>query len=142
MLARSSAAWGDRIGPHERIWLMLTTLVNVLLIMTAALVIWSSGQSSVAAMRGDPSWTNALTFVVLAFRSASLGVQGIVGKRLNTQFTSTIILTTIWLIAAACGAGRTLATRIGAAGALAVGAGIRALITLAWIVVPGKPVAS
>ncbi|KAJ7253725.1 hypothetical protein B0H12DRAFT_1202453 [Mycena haematopus] len=159
---------GDRIGPHKRVWLVLATFVQVLLTMAAALVVWKSGQSSIAAVRGDPSWTNTKTFVGLAFMSASLGVQGIVGKRLNTQFTTTIVLTTVWvelvndprlfnirekvktrdhkLVAAVAlffGAliGRALlATRIGAAGALGVGAGVRLLITLAWIVIPGKPV--
>lgn len=80
---------GDRIGPHKRIWLVSATFVQVLLTMASALVIWKSGEGSIAAIRGDPSWTNALTFVGLAFMSASLGVQGIVGKRLNTQFTTT-----------------------------------------------------
>ncbi|KAF7334314.1 Aldedh domain-containing protein [Mycena sanguinolenta] len=161
---------GDRMGPHKRTWLVLATLVQALMTMAAALVIWKSGQGSIAALRGDPSWTTTLTFVGLAFMSASLGVQGIVGKRLNTQFTTTIVLTTVWvelftdprlfkirekvktrdhkLIAAAAlflgafVARALLATRIGAAGALAVGAGIRVLISLAWIVTPGKPATS
>ncbi|KAF8217739.1 hypothetical protein K438DRAFT_1795562 [Mycena galopus ATCC 62051] len=158
---------GDRMGPHKRIWLVLATLIQVLLTMGAALAVWKSGQGSIAAERGTPSWTNVDTFVCLALMSASLGVQGIVGKRLNTQFTTTIVLTTVWvelvtdprlfklrekvktrdhkLIAAVAlffGAftGRAiLATRIGAAGALGVGAGFRVLIMLAWIVIPGKP---
>ncbi|KAJ6572085.1 hypothetical protein B0H19DRAFT_1132514 [Mycena capillaripes] len=158
---------GDRMGPHKRLWLVLSTFVQVLLTMAAALVIWKSGQGSIAAVRGDPSWTNTLTFVGLAFMSASLGVQGIVGKRLNTQFTTTIVLTTVWvelvtdprlfnirqkvitrdhkLIAAVAlfggaFAGRAILAQIGAAGALGVGAGVRVLIALAWIVIPGKPV--
>ncbi|KAK7059714.1 Aldedh domain-containing protein [Favolaschia claudopus] len=158
---------GDRMGAHKRHWLVLSTFVQVLLTMAAALTIWKSGQGSIAAIRGDPSWNNALTFVGLAFMSASLGVQGIVGKRLNTQFTTTIVLTTVWvelvtdprlfnlrqkvitrdhkLIAAVAlfvGAftGRALLGQIGAAGALGVGAGVRVLIMLAWIVIPGKPV--
>lgn len=62
--------------------------------MAAALTFWKSGQASIANERDDPAWTNALTFVGLAFISASLGVQGILGKRLNTQFgtTSTYLL--------------------------------------------------
>ncbi|KAJ7134274.1 hypothetical protein C8R44DRAFT_421074 [Mycena epipterygia] len=157
---------GDRVGPHKRVWLVLATFIQVLLTMGAALTVWKSGQGSIAAVRGDPSWTNTLTFVALAFMSASLGVQGIVGKRLNTQFGTTIVLTTIWvelasdprlfnlrqkvitrdhkLIAAVAlffGAfvGRALLAQIGAAGALGVGAGLRVLITLAWLVIPGKP---
>jgi MFS family permease len=80
---------GDRIGPHKRCWLVLSTFVQVLLTIAAALVIWKSGQDSIAAKRGDRSWTNVLTFIGLAFMSASLGIQGIVGKRLNTQFNAT-----------------------------------------------------
>ncbi|KAJ7698590.1 hypothetical protein B0H17DRAFT_927290 [Mycena rosella] len=158
---------GDRMGPHKRTWLVLSTFAQVLLTMGAALTIWKSDQGSIAAVRGDPSWTNALTFVGLAFMSASLGVQGIVGKRLNTQFTTTIVLTTVWvelvtdprlfnirqkvitrdhkLIAAVALFGgafvsRAILAQIGAAGALGVGAGLRFLIMLAWIVIPGKPV--
>ncbi|KAJ7255312.1 hypothetical protein C8J57DRAFT_1186564 [Mycena rebaudengoi] len=157
---------GDRIGPHKRSWLVLSTIIQVLLTTASALTIWKSGQGSIAELRGDPSWTNALTFVGLAFMSASLGVQGIVGKRLNTQFTTTIVLTTVWvelvtdpklfyrkkvitrdhkLIAAASlffGAfvGRALLAKIGAASALGVGAGLRVLIALSWIVIPGKAV--
>jgi MFS family permease len=84
---------GDRIGPHKRSWLVLSTFVQVLLTMAAALVIWKSGQDNIAAKRGDRSWTNALTFIGLAFMSASLGIQGIVGKRLNTQFNATRVST-------------------------------------------------
>ncbi|KAF7348559.1 Aldedh domain-containing protein [Mycena venus] len=159
---------GDRMGPHKRLWLVLATFIQVLLTMASALLIWKSGQGSIAAVRGDPSWSNAKTFVGLALMSASLGLQGIVGKRLNTQFTTTIVLTTVWvelvtdprlfnlrqkvitrdhkLIAAVAlfggaFAGRAILAQIGAAGALGVGAGVRVLITLSWIVIPGKPVA-
>jgi hypothetical protein len=57
--------------------------------MAAAIAFWKSGQPSISNARADPAWTNALTFVGLAFMSASLGVQGILGKRLNTQFGTT-----------------------------------------------------
>ncbi|KAG6829101.1 hypothetical protein H0H93_014595, partial [Arthromyces matolae] len=80
---------GDRLGPQKRIWLIAGTLLQALLTMAAALALWKSGQSSIASDRGDPSWTNTLTFVALAFMSASLGVQGVLGKRLNTQFGTT-----------------------------------------------------
>ncbi|KAJ7359729.1 hypothetical protein DFH08DRAFT_734576 [Mycena albidolilacea] len=158
---------GDRIGPHKRSWLVLSTFVQVLLTMAAALVIWKSGQDNIAAKRGDRSWTNALTFIGLAFMSASLGIQGIVGKRLNTQFNATLVLTTVWvelvtdprlfnirqkvttrdhrLMAAVALFGgafvsRAILAQIGPAGTLCVGAGVRVLIAFAWIVVPGKPV--
>ncbi len=57
--------------------------------MAAAVTIYKSGQPSVADERAFPTWTNTLSFACVAFMSASLGVQGIVGKRLNTQFTTT-----------------------------------------------------
>lgn len=37
---------------------------------------------------------------------------------------------------------RALLAQIGAAGALGIGTGLRVLITLSWIVIPGKPVDS
>ncbi|KAJ7756223.1 hypothetical protein B0H16DRAFT_1674768 [Mycena metata] len=156
---------GDRIGPQKRIWLVGATFLQALLTMGAAIAIWKSGEGSIAAVRGDPSWTNVNTFVGLALMSASLGVQGIVGKRMNTQFTTTIVLTTVWvelvtdprlfklgervktrdhkLIAALSlflGAftSRAILAQIGAPCALGIGAGVRALIALSWIVIPGK----
>ncbi|KAF7323591.1 Aldedh domain-containing protein [Mycena kentingensis (nom. inval.)] len=156
---------GDRIGAHRRVWLVGATLLQAVLTAVAAVTIWRSAQGSIAEVRGDPSWTNALTYVGLAFMSASLGLQGIVGKRLNTQFTTTIVLTTVWvelvtdprlfslrqkvitrdhkLIAAVALFGgafvaRAILAQAGAAAALGVGAGVRVLIALAWIVIPGK----
>ncbi|KAJ7465249.1 hypothetical protein FB451DRAFT_1402951 [Mycena latifolia] len=89
---------GDRIGPHKPVWLVLATLIQVLFTMIAALTVRNSGQESIASIRGEPSWTSALmiTFFALAFMSPSLGVQGVVGKALNTQF-ATIVLTTVWV---------------------------------------------
>ncbi|KAF5366814.1 hypothetical protein D9758_006551 [Tetrapyrgos nigripes] len=155
---------GDRIGAHTRIWLVTGTFIQTLFTMSAALTIWKSGQLSIADDRGDPAWTNVLSYICLAFMSASLGCQGIVGKRLNTQFTTTIVLTTVWvelvtdpklflhqrvktrdhkLIAAFClflGAfvSRSVLAAVGASGALGVGTGIRLLITFSWLFVPGK----
>lgn len=80
---------GDKIGPLRRTWLIGGTFLQALFTMTAALTIWKSGQGSIASDRGDPSWTGVLSFVCLAFMSASLGLQGIQGKRLNTQFGTT-----------------------------------------------------
>ncbi|PSR87375.1 hypothetical protein PHLCEN_2v5192 [Hermanssonia centrifuga] len=133
--------------------------------MSAALCAWKSGQGSVADSRGDPAWSNALTYVAIAFMSASMGLQGIMGKRVNTQFATTIVLTTVWcelmadpklfqlkrriisrdhkvigIVALFIGgfAGRAILDKIGAAGALGVGTGIRFLISLWWLFVPGK----
>ncbi|KAF8221588.1 hypothetical protein L208DRAFT_1327093 [Tricholoma matsutake] len=156
---------GDRIGASKRIWQICGTFTQALFTMAAAIAIWKSGQPSIASDRGNPAWTNALTFVGLAFMSMSLGLQGIQGKRLNTQFGTTIVLTTIWvelmsdprlfklrqrvasrdhktLAAVALFVGgfcsRALAGKIGAAGTLGIGVGFRVLVTLGWIFVPGK----
>ncbi|KAG6813282.1 hypothetical protein H0H92_012437 [Tricholoma furcatifolium] len=137
--------------------------------MAAAIAIWKSGQPGIANERADPSWTNALSFVCLAFMSASLGVQGILGKRLNTQFGTTIVLTTIWVelvsdprlfklrekvksrdhkLFAAVGLflgafiARALLGKIGAAGALGIGVGLRILIAISWVFIGGKKPAS
>jgi hypothetical protein len=80
---------GDRVGAHKRIWLIAGTFIQTLFTMAGAIAFWKAGQPSISNARDDPAWTNALTFVGLAFISASLGVQGILGKRLNTQFGTT-----------------------------------------------------
>ncbi|OJA14925.1 hypothetical protein AZE42_06451, partial [Rhizopogon vesiculosus] len=64
--------------------------------MAAAISIWQSHQGSVTDSRLSPAWTNTLSFVCIGFMSASMGLQGIMGKRVNTQFTTTVVLTTTW----------------------------------------------
>ncbi|KIM42427.1 hypothetical protein M413DRAFT_18671 [Hebeloma cylindrosporum] len=158
---------GDRVGPKKRIWLVSGTFIQVLFTMAAAIAFWKASQPSISNARDEPAWTNTLTFVGLAFMSASLGVQGILGKRLNTQFGTTIVLTTVWVelmtdpslfrlrqrvmsrdhrvIAAVSlflGAfvGRAILFQLSTAATLGVGVGFRMLITLAWIFVPStKP---
>ena len=105
---------GDHIGPKKRLWLVLGTFLQTLFLMGAALALWKSGQGSIASDRGDPAWTNVRTYVALVLMSASLGLQGIQAKRLNTQFGTTsmccfylnsghalidvaVVLTTIWV---------------------------------------------
>jgi len=157
---------GDRVGAHKRIWLIAGTFIQTILTMASAIAFWKAGQPSISNARDDPAWTNALSFVGLAFMSGSLGVQGILGKRLNTQFGTTIVLTTVWvelasdpglfkfrqrvmsrdhrLIAAVSlflGAfvSRSILGQIGTAATMGVGTGFRVLITLSWIFVPNKP---
>ncbi|KAF9267732.1 hypothetical protein L218DRAFT_1073831 [Marasmius fiardii PR-910] len=96
--------WGDHHGSHKRSWQIIGTFVQTLFTMAAALTIWKSGSRSIADNRGDPAWSNGLSFATLIFMSASLGLQGIQGKRLNTQFTTTskflsrsLVLTTVWV---------------------------------------------
>jgi hypothetical protein len=104
---------GDRVGAHKRVWLIAGTFIQTLFTMAAAIAFWKAGQPSISNARDDPAWTNVLSFVGLAFMSASLGVQGILGKRLNTQFGTTstslymyiliilthliVVLTTVWV---------------------------------------------
>ncbi|KAF8273722.1 hypothetical protein EI94DRAFT_1715685, partial [Lactarius quietus] len=70
---------GDRIGAKTRLWLFLGTIFQSLLTMGGAIALWQSHQGSVASSR-----------------DCSMGLQGIMGKRVNTQFTTTIVLTTVW----------------------------------------------
>jgi hypothetical protein len=97
--------------------------------------------------------------------SASMGLQGIMGKRISSQFATTVVLTSVWceLIADAklfslrkvvasrdhkilaifalfLGAflGRAIIAVIGSAGALGVATGIRFLLAFAWLFVPSK----
>jgi len=85
-LGASIGRLGDRIGALTRLWLIAGTFLQALFTMAASLAIWKSGEPGIAANRGDPAWTNLLSFVCVAFMSASLGLQGIMGKRLNTPF--------------------------------------------------------
>ncbi|KZP11461.1 hypothetical protein FIBSPDRAFT_922152 [Athelia psychrophila] len=158
---------GDKIGCKTRLWLMLGTFLQSLFTMVAAVTIWRGGEASISDSRGDAVWTNALSYVCVAFLSMSLGLQGIMGKRVNTQFTTTIVLTTTWcelmtepslfkrgfypardhkilaIVVLFIGGftGRCLVDQIGSAGTLGVGCGIRFLIALSWYFVKGKATA-
>jgi len=156
---------GNRMGDRTRAWLALGTFIQALFTMAAAIALWKSGQGSIGTTRGDPSWTNASTFACLGLLSASLGLQGIMGKRVNTQFATTIVLTTVWceLMAdpklfnfrhwvisrdhkvIAIGAlflggfvSRAILQAIGSPAALGIGTGLRVAIALSWLFVPGK----
>lgn len=74
----------------------LGTFIQTLFTMAAAIAIWKSGQGSVADARSNPAWSNVLSFVCVGFMSASMGLQGIMGKRMNTQFTTTGSLSCIF----------------------------------------------
>ena len=68
---------------------MLGTFIQALLTMAGAVVFSQSGETELGTTRAQPAWTNALSFVGLAFISASLGLQGVLGKRMNTAFGTT-----------------------------------------------------
>jgi uncharacterized membrane protein YoaK (UPF0700 family) len=156
---------GDKLGCKTRLWLSLGTFIQTLFTMAAAIAIWQSHQGSVADSRANPAWTNVLSFVCVGFMSASMGLQGIMGKRVNTQFTTTVVLTTTWcelmadpklfdirrivisrdhkimaIISLFLGGfvGRVLLDIVGSAATLGIGAGIRLLISVWWIFVPEK----
>ncbi|KAH9855690.1 hypothetical protein C2E23DRAFT_814463 [Lenzites betulinus] len=156
---------GDRMGSKTRAWLFIGTMIQALFTMGAALTAWKSGQGSIADSRGNPAWSDALTFVAVGFMSASLGLQGIMGKRVNTQFATTIVLTTVWcelmadpkllnfrqrvitrdhkiiaIFSLFLGGfvGRAIIDAANAATALGVGTGIRLIIAVVWLFVPGK----
>ncbi|EGO03244.1 hypothetical protein SERLA73DRAFT_23921, partial [Serpula lacrymans var. lacrymans S7.3] len=155
ILGATIARIGDKIGCKTRAWLVLGTFIQCICTMAAAIAIWKSGQGSVADVRDNPAWSNALSFVCIGFMSASMGLQGIMGKRLNTQFTTTVVLTTTWcelmvepslfhirrlvksrdhkavaIVFLFLGGfiGRALLDQIGSAGTLAIGTGIRFII--------------
>jgi len=155
---------GDRIGAKTRLWLFLGTIFQSLLTMGGAIALWQSHQGSVASSRDVPSWSKAGTYACLGLISASMGLQGIMGKRVNTQFTTTIVLTTVWCelmgdpklfvarpvttrdhkmiaIAALFIGGfcsRAILQAIGSPASLGIGAGIRVVIALSWFFVPAK----
>ena len=152
------------MGNNTRAWLVLGTIIQALFTAAAAIAHWQSGQGSVSNEREQPAWSNTLTFVALGFMSASIGLQGIMGKRINSQFATTVVLTTVWcelmsdpklfqfnrrvitrdhkfiaVFALFLGGfvGRALIDQIGSAGTLGVGAGIKTLIAVSWLWIPG-----
>lgn len=157
---------GDRIGPQRRIWLCISTLAQAGCLMAAALCCLYSREADVAESRGDPSWANPLGLAALGFCSASLGIQGIIGKRLNTQFATAVVLTTIWVelvndpllfarravksrdhkasaVAMLFIGGlvsRALLDTIGSSATLGIAAGLRVLGSIGWFWVPTKQV--
>jgi len=166
ILGASLGRIGDRIGAKTRMWLFWGTFIQCLFTMAASLAIWKCDQRSVSLARGEPNWTNALGFVGLGFASASIGLQGIMGKRVNSQFATTVVLTTIWcelmadpkffvpkhvpsrdhkmisIFSLFFGGfvSRALIDKAGSAWTLGIGAFIRLLIAFSWIPAPAKAV--
>ncbi|PAV21496.1 hypothetical protein PNOK_0412300 [Pyrrhoderma noxium] len=154
--------YGDRMGPTTRAWLSLGTFGQALLTMAAAITIWKSGEPSIAQTRGDDAWTNTLSFVSLAFASASLGLQAVMSKRVSSHFGATVVLTTLWaefigdphlfkrgyapsrdhrilaVVAFVLGGifGRGVLDQIGSAAVFGLGTGMRILIAIGWLFVP------
>ena len=155
---------GDKIGNNTRLWFFLGSLFQALLTAIAAITIHLGGQGSIASVRGSPAWTNPLGDVALGFASASMGLQGVMAKRLKSEFNACIVLSTTWVelvgdpklfcrgfvktrehrvyaILSAFVGGFTafaILDRISDAGAFGIGAGIRILVAVGWLFVPAK----
>ncbi|GJJ10301.1 hypothetical protein Clacol_004527 [Clathrus columnatus] len=153
---------GDKMGAKSRIWLFLGTVIQAMFTLAAAILLLKGRQSSFST--GGPSWTNVEGYFALGLASASMGLQGIMGKRVNTQFATTIVLTTVWcelmaepalfipklvrsrdLKVLAVSAlffggfvGRALIDKIGDAATFGIGTALRMLIALMWLWVPAK----
>ncbi|WVQ72214.1 hypothetical protein IAR50_001761 [Cryptococcus sp. DSM 104548] len=96
-IGTSLGRFGDWSGARKRTWLASATFMQALLAMAAALTIHYSGESGLAANRITPSWATPLGMTGLAFLSATMGIQGIVGKRIASPMNTTVVLTTTWV---------------------------------------------
>ncbi|ORY23262.1 hypothetical protein BCR39DRAFT_549556 [Naematelia encephala] len=88
---------GDRMGAKRRTWLVTATFLQALMAMAAAIAAHFDDEVGISVERDKPSWQHAKGFVALAFLSASLGLQGIIGKRIGSPLNTTIVLTTTWV---------------------------------------------
>ena len=96
ILGAGLGQFGDRIGPKKRLWLIGATSLQAGFMMISFVTITVSHQGSIASDRNDIAWTDPLGFITLGFMSGSMGLQGIVAKRLNSNYGTTVVLTTIW----------------------------------------------
>ncbi|KAF7323665.1 hypothetical protein MKEN_00587300 [Mycena kentingensis (nom. inval.)] len=157
---------GDRIGAQTRVWLVSGTLLQAALTFGAGLCVQLSGEGSVSAGRGTPAWTSLLSSVAMGLMAASLGVQGVIGKRLGTNLSTTVVPTALWIELVADphlfksptrriasrdhralalfvlfgGAiiARLMLGQVGAAATLGFATGLRMLIAASWLFVKGK----
>ncbi|GAA6060160.1 hypothetical protein JCM10212_005161 [Sporobolomyces blumeae] len=97
LLGTSLGRIGDKVGARRRWWIMTATFIMALFSMAASLCAHFSNSPSVAEFRTETGWQDAQGMAALGFASASLGLQGIVSKRINSQFGTTVVLTTVWV---------------------------------------------
>src|SRR5882757_2297100 len=83
------ARLGDKIGCKSRAWLFMGTFIQALFTMASAILMWHGRESSVADARDDPAWSDTLSFLFTGFLSASMGLQGVMAKRVNSHFSTT-----------------------------------------------------
>lgn len=88
---------GDHVGVKKRWWLMTATSVMGLMTLAATLCAHFSGEPSIAEYRTEASWQYAKGMAALCFASAALGLQGVVSRRLNSQFGTAVVLTSTWV---------------------------------------------
>ncbi|KAL0253825.1 hypothetical protein I308_101203 [Cryptococcus tetragattii IND107] len=96
-IGTSLGRFGDWSGARKRTWLGLATLLQAFLAMAAALTAHYSGEDGIASSRGEPSWASPTGMAALGFLSATMGIQGIVGKRIASPMNTTVVLTTTWV---------------------------------------------
>lgn len=70
-------------------WLFAGTLFQAVCTAAAAIAIWQSGSAKIAQDSSVPAWYNTLTFVGMGFVSYSMGLQGAMGRHLNSPFGAT-----------------------------------------------------
>lgn len=156
---------GDRVGTHKRGWLVGGTLLQALLTLGSTLAFLRIERDYVH-ISGIFAPLSAAHLIGIACLSASLGVQGFMARRLSTQFSTSIVLTAIfvelttdptlfqvtrsvpsrdhkWLaviflfVGAVCG--RLILGQVGIASTLGIAVVIRTLIALSWLFIPSRP---
>lgn len=83
---------GDWVGPTKKGWLVGGTLIQAALTLGSAVTFYMLEKSPLGHAGGPH-----LYFICIGCLSASLGVQGIMARRLGTQFSTTIVLTAIFV---------------------------------------------
>lgn len=156
---------GETVGYSARIWLVCGTLLQALLTVGAAIAIWKSHMPWYAEPGSGPIWTSTLAFLGYGFMSASMGLQGVMAKRLNTQFSTSVVLTSVWceliseprlfhlrravverdhrLLTIFCMllggfSGRCVLDDVGPSITLGIAAGLRLVISGWWLLIPKK----
>lgn len=159
--------FGDRVGSKKRWYLVLSTFLQGLFVLGAALSIhWSNDSGPIANpdSRAGEVWTDALGFVAIGFASASVGLQSITAKRLGTALGTCVVLTTtltelvtepslfklglaparddrfmaIAFLFAGGLTGRAVTAESSSAVALGVAAAVRVIIAASWLIIPEK----
>ncbi|KAG2339054.1 hypothetical protein BDR05DRAFT_1040151 [Suillus weaverae] len=156
---------GDKIGNKTRGWLFLGTFIQTLFTIASAIAVWVGRESSTADARYALTWSDTLSFVFTGFLSASMGLQGVMARRVNTHFGNTVALTAAWVDLMADPklldvrrlvpsrdhrvmtifffvlggfAGHASLDKIGSTRTLAIAAGIRFVISIWWLLTPEK----